>query len=196
MWRGPAAPLPTAASPTDIAGHPALGARRRQSIVASWDGLKHGPKTGRATGPPWPAACPGHSGSSLGHDAASPPRSAPAPCPQSNTPHSWTHPNPGSPNAIATAPRVLPVAPSGSAGQGATCPEQPRQQAGSPQTLVLGRRMGTDTQREGLSLLSHRHPPYSGHGYRVPASPRGCREAPATHDVGQDGPPLWPPGLR
>lgn len=77
----------------------------------------------------------------------------------------------------------------------AACPAQPQQQAGSPWALFSGRTMAADTQSEGLSLLSHRHPPQSRHGPPGPCQPPPLSGSPSDRRPGSGRNPR-PPGLR
>lgn len=197
VWRGLAALLPMAVSPTDIAGHHVLGACRHQSIVASWDGLEHSPKWAEPQGHHGPGHVQGtlaavsatmlhpHCAQLLHRDRQ--PRRCRA------TPHTAGCPR------IPAAPMPSPEHPElclqhRLAAQGRqSCMPDPTPAAGrEPMGPISGRRMGTDTQSEGVSLLSHRHPPQSRRGLPGPASPRGCQEASATGEPGQDGPPGLP----
>lgn len=102
-------------------------------------------------------------------------------------------PNPGSPNAIARVPRALPAAASDSAGQAeprARPNASSRQGAPGPCFRAGG---WEQTPRAGVRapFLTDTHP-RAGTGCPLPASPRGCWEAPVTGNLGQDGHP--PPG--
>lgn len=153
------------------------------------------PQTGRAMGPPWPRAHPGGLRQRFGPQHCVPamlgsctvttgPTSTDqhptqVDAPKSQQPQCHHRNTPSSACGTIREHRV---------GR-SVCLAQPQQQAGSPWALFLGRRMGTDTQSEGLSLLSHRHPPQRGHGLPGPCN---CWEGPATGDLGWDGPPSLP----
>lgn len=183
VWRGPAALLPS---------EDRTPGTRLPSLVA---GAGEQPQTGRATGP----AQPRDSSSSFRHSTASLPPSAPAPWPpvpraQSSAPRSWTPPNRSSPNAAAEAPRALPAAPSGSAGQAAP---RARPSLGS-ESGARGPCSGAGGQgpRPGpsSSFLTNSHT-RADKGCPV-RRPHNHQEAAATGVLGQDGAPGLPSSGR
>lgn len=165
---------PMAVNPMDTASCHGMPGTHRHHHKPGVAGER--PHLGKATGPPQPEAHPEDPGSSFGHNTVSLPRLAPAQSLQSSSSCSWIPPNPAAP------PVPWPK-----------CPKICWQHhPGSWWALVWGGRAGTDTLREGLCLLSHRHPSQSGHGLPGPCQLHSYREAPATW-VGTD--PRYP-GLQ